>query len=147
MAGDPRRPHLGAPRLRSSPVPVTKAQLGRVRACLCCLSNLVTSKEVILCDFLCPACCRAPCRAAGSHLQQARAGILHCAPANPVPAARGGCGLCPLCAWGLSSACAAVLLEDLRLAEKPIATASDQADAQTAGRSWASCSGFHPSVR
>lgn len=40
-----------------------------------------------------------------------------------------------------------VLLEDLRLAEKPIATASDQADAQTAGRSWASCSGFHPSAR
>lgn len=40
VAGDPRRPHLGAPRLRSSPVPVTKAQLARVRACRCCLSNV-----------------------------------------------------------------------------------------------------------
>lgn len=48
-----------------------------------------------------------------------------------MPAARGGCGLCPLCAWGLSSARAAALLEDLRLAEKPVATASDQADANS----------------
>lgn len=49
VAGDPRgtaQPHLGAPRLRSSPVPVTKAQLGRVRACWCCLSNFKRSHFV-----------------------------------------------------------------------------------------------------